>query len=110
MAVRVEAQPTSSLAAEAAAIVRRLDFVLLAAVAALVAYGLWVLGAVSRNDVPGDPDHYVVRQGINVALAVLVFAAAAAVAVLVLHRTNIRRLRAGTENRFRIRRRAVARA
>ena len=68
MAIRVEPQPTSSVSAEAAAIVRRLDFVLLAAVAGLVAYGLWVLGAVSRNDVPGDPDYYVVRQSINVAL------------------------------------------
>jgi glycerol-3-phosphate acyltransferase PlsY len=35
-----------------------------------------------------------------------VFAGAAALAVLVLHRTNIARLRAGTESRFRFRRRA----
>ena len=35
---------------------------------------------------------------------VIVFAAAAAVAVVVLHRVNIARLRAGTENRFRFRR------
>jgi rod shape determining protein RodA len=79
MAVRVETRPTVSLGAEVAAIVRRLDFFLLAAVAGLVAYGLWVLGSVSRNDVPGDPDYYVVRQGVNVALAVLVFMAATAV-------------------------------
>ncbi len=74
MAIRVEPQPTSSVSAEAAAIVRRLDFVLLAAVAGLVAYGLWVLGAVSRNDVPGDPDYYVVRQSINVAVGTLAVA------------------------------------
>ena len=36
---------------------------------------------------------------------VVLFAVAAAVAVVVLHRGNIRRLRAGTENRFRFRRR-----
>ena len=42
--------------------------------------------------------------------AVLAFAGAAAIGVLVLHRANIRRLRAGTENRFDIRKRAVARA
>jgi acyl phosphate:glycerol-3-phosphate acyltransferase len=36
---------------------------------------------------------------------VIAFGAAAAVAVLVLHRGNIARLRAGTENRFRLRRR-----
>jgi glycerol-3-phosphate acyltransferase PlsY len=41
---------------------------------------------------------------------VLAFTIAAAVAVIVLHRANIRRLRRGTENRFRLRRRAVARA
>lgn len=35
---------------------------------------------------------------------VIIFAAAAAVAVIVLHRTNIARLRAGTENRFKFRR------
>jgi acyl phosphate:glycerol-3-phosphate acyltransferase len=35
---------------------------------------------------------------------VIVFAAGAAIAVLVLHRANIARLRAGTENRFRFRR------
>ncbi len=43
-------------------------------------------------------------------LPVLVFTVAAALAVAVLHRANVRRLRAGTENRFRLRRRAVARA
>jgi len=37
---------------------------------------------------------------------VIIFAAGAAAAVLVLHRGNITRLRAGTENRFRFRRRA----
>lgn len=35
---------------------------------------------------------------------VIVFAAAAAVAVVLLHKVNIRRLRAGTESRFRLRR------
>jgi glycerol-3-phosphate acyltransferase PlsY len=39
---------------------------------------------------------------------VIVFAAAAAVAVAVLHRSNIGRLRAGTESRFRFRRAAQA--
>jgi glycerol-3-phosphate acyltransferase PlsY len=41
---------------------------------------------------------------------VLVFTVAAAVAVALLHRANIERLRAGTENRIQLRRRAVARA
>jgi glycerol-3-phosphate acyltransferase PlsY len=41
---------------------------------------------------------------------VLVFAVGAAVAIVVLHRANIRRLRAGSEARFDLRRRAAARA
>jgi glycerol-3-phosphate acyltransferase PlsY len=36
-------------------------------------------------------------------LAVIVFAALACVAIIVLHRSNLRRLRAGTENRVRLR-------
>jgi rod shape determining protein RodA len=79
MAIRVEAQPTPSVAAEIVAALRRLDFALLGAVAALVAYGLWVLASVSRNDVPGDEDYYVVRQGINVALGALGLAVVAVV-------------------------------
>jgi rod shape determining protein RodA len=80
MAVRAEPRREAApLGAGALGIVRNLDLVLLGAVAGLVAYGLWVLGAVSRNDVPGDPDHYVVRQSVNVALGALVFALATAV-------------------------------
>jgi rod shape determining protein RodA len=80
MAVRVEPRREATpLGAGALAIIRNLDVVLLVAVAGLVAYGLWVLSAVSRNDVPGDPDHYVVRQSVNVALGALVFALATAV-------------------------------
>ena len=64
------------LSAEVAGILRNLDWVLFAAVAALVAYGLWVLDAVTRNDVAGNPDYFVVRQGANVALGAVVFAVA----------------------------------
>jgi rod shape determining protein RodA len=80
MAVRVEPRREAApLGAGALGIIRNLDLVLLGAVAGLVAYGLWVLSAVSRNDVPGDPEHYVVRQSVNVALGALVFALATAV-------------------------------
>jgi acyl phosphate:glycerol-3-phosphate acyltransferase len=41
-------------------------------------------------------------------LSVIVFGVAAAVAILFLHRANLRRLRAGTENRFKLRRTANA--
>jgi glycerol-3-phosphate acyltransferase PlsY len=43
-------------------------------------------------------------------IPVLVFTFASALAVVVLHRANIGRLRAGTENRFQLRRRVPARA
>ena len=80
MATRVVQQDVRApIGSEVAAFLRSVDYVLLAAVAGLVAYGLWVLGTVSRNDVPGDPDHYVFRQGINVALGVVALAAATAV-------------------------------
>ena len=74
MAIRVEAQPEPSVVTDVVAALRRLDFILLGSVAALVAYGLWVLAAVSRNDVPGDPDYYVVRQSINVAIGAVALA------------------------------------
>ena len=41
-------------------------------------------------------------------LSVIVFGAGAAAAILFLHRTNLRRLRAGTENRFHFRRTAAS--
>jgi rod shape determining protein RodA len=43
---------------------RRLDWVLLFAAAALVGYGLWAIGGITRFDVEGDEDYYVVRQAI----------------------------------------------
>jgi rod shape determining protein RodA len=61
---------------EAASFVRRLDWVLLAAAGALVAYGLWAVAGITRNDVPGDPNYYVVRQGVYAALGTLGLVAA----------------------------------
>jgi rod shape determining protein RodA len=76
MATRVaHAEASGSYVSDAAAILRRLDYVLLAVMAGLIGYGLWVLGAVSRNDVPGEPDYYVIRQAINVTLGAIAFAA-----------------------------------
>lgn len=64
---------------ELGAFFRHLDYLLLLATGALVAYGLWVLEAVTRSDVAGDPDYYVFRQLIYVAVGALLFAAASAV-------------------------------
>lgn len=48
--------------AHEAPLVARLDWVMLAAVAAIVAYGLWNIAAITRGDVPGDPRYYLYRQ------------------------------------------------
>lgn len=45
------------------AFVRSLDWILMAAAAGLVAYGLWVVSGITRFDVPGDESYFVVRQG-----------------------------------------------
>jgi len=44
--------------------VRRLDWLLLFGVAALVAYGLWAVAGITRYDVEGNESYYVVRQAI----------------------------------------------
>ena len=60
----------------AASIVRRLDWILLAATGALVAYGLWAVAGITRHDVAGNPNYYVVRQGVyvGIGLAALIVA------------------------------------
>ncbi len=80
MATRA-AQPTRSQTAawELAAFLRHLDYLLLLATGALIAYGLWVLEAVTRSDVPGDPDYYVFRQGVYIAVGVVLLAVVTAV-------------------------------
>jgi rod shape determining protein RodA len=50
------------------AFLRSLDWILMAAAAALVGYGLWVVSGITRFDVPGDPDYFVVRQGFATAV------------------------------------------
>jgi rod shape determining protein RodA len=59
-------------------ILRRLDWTMLAAAAALVGYGLWVVEGITRDDVLGDPTYYVTRQAVYAAvgavgLAIAVF-------------------------------------
>jgi rod shape determining protein RodA len=82
MATRV-AQPAHERAEAAfsdlAAFLRHVDYLLLAATAGLVAYGLWVLEAVTRSDIAGDPDYFVFRQSIYVGAGAVLFAVATAV-------------------------------
>ena len=50
--------------ARAVTFLRRLDWMLLGAVGGLLAFGLWALDGITRGDVPGDPDYFVVRQAV----------------------------------------------
>jgi rod shape determining protein RodA len=79
MATRVAHAARPHASTEVGAFLRHLDYLLLLAAAGLVAYGLWVLEAVTRTDVPGDPGYYVLRQQIYVAVGAVVLAAFAAV-------------------------------
>jgi rod shape determining protein RodA len=90
MAVRVERRPTrASAPTDVVEFVRHLDWLLLAAVGACIGYGLWILSAVTRDDVPGDADYYLVRQGIYAAIGLvgLVVATVVDPEVLRRHRT-----------------------
>jgi rod shape determining protein RodA len=60
---------------------RSLDWILLAAAASLVAYGLWVVSGITRFDVPGDENYFVVRQAFAAALGGVGLAVAAIVPV-----------------------------
>jgi len=41
---------------------RNLDWALLLAVGGIIAYGLWVISGITKDDVQGDPNYYVFRQ------------------------------------------------
>ena len=91
MATRV-AQPAhraEAAAWELGAFLRHVDYLLLAATAALIAYGLWVLEAVTRRDVPGDPDYFVSRQGLYVGIGAVLLAAATAINPAVYRRLRV---------------------
>jgi rod shape determining protein RodA len=68
-------RPHRSEAVEAAAAVRRLDWLLLGAVAGLLAFGLWAIGGITAHDIPGDANYYVMRQGIYAAVGCAGFVA-----------------------------------
>jgi rod shape determining protein RodA len=59
--------------------IRRLDWFLLVAVAALVAYGLWAVAGITRYDVEGNESYYVVRQAIAAGLGFAGFLVALAI-------------------------------
>ena len=53
------------------AILRSLDWVLLAGIVGLVAVGLWAVSGVTRFDLPSDPNYYLNRQIVYVAVGAL---------------------------------------
>jgi rod shape determining protein RodA len=78
-----------------ASIVRRLDWVLIGAVAALVAYGLWAIADITRHDVTGNAHYYLTRQAVYAAIGVICLV----VAVLIdpdVYRTRWRIIFGGT--------------
>jgi rod shape determining protein RodA len=62
LAPRVRRRKTE--ATGAVAFLRRIDWVMFAATAGLVAYGLWAIDGITRLDVAGDPQYYVFRQSV----------------------------------------------
>ena len=55
---------------------RDLDWLLLGAVGSLVAVGLWAIAGITSHDVTGDPNYYLLRQGIFALLGAIAFAVA----------------------------------
>jgi rod shape determining protein RodA len=58
------------------AVLRSLDWLLVAGTAGLVAVGLWAISGVTRFDVAGAPTHYLNRQIVYVAVGVVALAVA----------------------------------
>ncbi len=59
------------LGVDAGAFLRELDYILLACVAGLVAYGLWLVQTITQDDVAGDPGFFFLRQSIFAGVGVL---------------------------------------
>jgi rod shape determining protein RodA len=57
--------------AQALSFVRRLDWLLLASVVALVSYGLWVIWGVTQFDDPTNPRYYLLRQAVFAAMGLV---------------------------------------
>jgi rod shape determining protein RodA len=57
----------------------RLDWTLMLASAALVGYGLWAIGGITRHVIPGDPNYYLSRQFVFVAVGAVAMIAAIAI-------------------------------
>jgi rod shape determining protein RodA len=61
-ATRRRRRPGPLARSEERSFLARLDWVLLAAACALVAFGLWAVSGITQHDVPGEPSYYLTRQ------------------------------------------------
>jgi rod shape determining protein RodA len=92
---RAAARARRREAADVASFVRRLDWVLITTVAAVVGYGLWAIEGITRHDISGNPHYYLTRQIVFVVVGVV----ALLVAVLIdpeVYRTRWRLIFGGT--------------
>jgi rod shape determining protein RodA len=72
-------RPSSVGQVDDAPFLARLDWTLMLASAALVGYGLWAIGGITRHVVPGDPNYYLSRQFVFVAVGGVAMIAAIAI-------------------------------
>jgi rod shape determining protein RodA len=75
---RARARARRATRAHDLSFLRRLDWVLAGAVAALLAYGLWAINGVTHDDVPGSPHYFLIRQATFAAVGLVGFAVALA--------------------------------
>jgi rod shape determining protein RodA len=69
-----------------ASLLARLDWVMLAAVLGIVAYGLWGIAGITRHDVVGNPEYYVYRQIVFIAVGLLAMVVAILIDPGIYHR------------------------
>jgi rod shape determining protein RodA len=65
---RAAARARRREAADVASFVRRLDWILIGSIGAIVGYGLWAIAGITRYDVPGDENYYLTRQTVFVVI------------------------------------------
>jgi rod shape determining protein RodA len=65
---RAAARARRREAADVATFVRRLDWILIGSIGAIVGYGLWAIAGITRYDVPGEENYYLTRQTIFVVI------------------------------------------
>jgi rod shape determining protein RodA len=69
---RTRVRPASGRTEPAVVVfLKSLDWILMLAAAGLVGYGLWVVSGITRFDVPGEENYFVIRQGIAAAMGVV---------------------------------------